>query len=158
MGPTRVTAAVPTPSHPLHRCVGDTAGKYQRLHQAKKSAHHAKRLLRTASLFLLRLFLGLHRFGESGSEKHGSETGYPCPEKIDRGGTTLRNLLAVSRPSFATTPSPPTSKRRRRQTTHEESDQPPFSFVTAHNTPLKNTDLANYLGTGVSGEDSRATY
>jgi hypothetical protein len=160
MDPTRVTAAVPTPSHPLqtfgpgaqrtavaaaNREVKSRPSKWEQSRQAKSKACPAAEQIPQGRPLLLSPNLRLRRLCRLRPKKHGPDTCEPSPEKVDCSRATLRNLLtSIPRvPSVASAMilMPETGKCRRSHTAHRDNSQPPLSVTFDHETlPLHRTD------------------
>jgi hypothetical protein len=156
MDPTRVTAAVPTPSHPLQilhlgdqeptadcRSVGMTPLWAQQLlsrQEPKNKASFASKHTRKADPCLCHLNLRLRWLCYPRPQEHGSGICKPRSEKIDCSRATLRNrlprVLAFGRPRrFASVRRwwwIVVCKRRRSQTTQCDNCQQPFPIFLVH--------------------------
>jgi hypothetical protein len=176
MGPTRVTAAVPTPSHPLQTCVTGKhlccASKFpHRSHKSKKKARpHASR--REVGQFLIDRVLTydcdlrLRLFCHAGLQEHSPGTCNSGCKQIHCRGTTLGRLLLVAallaRIASATAVAL-VGQCYRRQTTNQERCHPPICFTIAHfllpwDTNLRSTWDGEYRGIGTLPGDSVELY
>jgi hypothetical protein len=130
MGPTRVTAAVTTPSHPLQI-------PQNRIHAETKNrpTQRANIISQSGPLFL-RQNLRLRWLSYFGSEEHRPNTRESSSNEIDRSRPTLRNRQAIppTRIAFTTAVAVAVSvsKSSRSQATHHNDRQPPFSPNSIH--------------------------
>src|SRR5208337_272710 len=147
MGPTRVTAAVPTPSHALQilRRIGswddapvgrNNAIKAETTLELKKERPTLRRTYsQSRPIFLCRLNLRLRGLYYPGPEEHGPVTCESGAEKVDRSRATLRDLLTIPslmRLASAILVKVMTSKHSGSQATNHDNCEPPLSFTIAH--------------------------